>query len=84
MVLSLEQNSVPNSRHHADVDDRNKIQLLQHPPFLLDLSPEAYFFFWGVKEVLAGAVLTLESFKKIWEEVGQNINIEQFATAFRR
>jgi hypothetical protein len=28
----------------------NKIQLLQHPPDLPDLAPEAYFFFWGVKE----------------------------------
>jgi hypothetical protein len=61
----------------------NKIQLLQHPPYLLDLAPEAYFFFWGVKEVLAGAVLTLESFKKIWEGVSQNIDIDQFATAVR-
>jgi hypothetical protein len=36
-----------------------------------------------VKEVLAGAVLTLESFKKIWEGVIQNISIDQFAIAFR-
>ena len=62
----------------------NKIQLLQHPPYLLDLAPEAYFFFWGVREVLAGAVLTLESFKKIWGGVGRNIGIDQYATAFRR
>jgi hypothetical protein len=45
----------------------NKIQLLQHPSYLLDLASEAYFFFWGVKEVLAGDVLTLESSKKIWK-----------------
>ncbi len=62
----------------------NKIQQLQHPLYLLDLAPEAYFFFSGVKEVLAGAVLTLESFKKIWGGVGQNIDIDQFATAFSR
>ncbi len=62
----------------------NKIQLLQHPPYLLDLAPEACFFFWGVKEVLAGAVLTLEIFKKIWGGVGRNIGIDQFATAYRR
>jgi hypothetical protein len=43
----------------------NKILLLQHSPYLLDLAPEAFFFFWGVKEVLADDVLTLESFKKI-------------------
>ncbi len=61
----------------------NKIQLLQHPPYLLDLAPEAYFFFWGVTEVLAGAVLTLESFKKIWGGVGRNTGIDKFATAFR-
>ena len=60
----------------------NKIQLLQHPPYLLDLAPEAYFFFWGVKEVLAGTVLTLESFKKIFGGVGRNIDIYRFATAF--
>jgi hypothetical protein len=48
----------------------NKIQLLQHPPCLLNLAPEAYFFFWGVKEVLTGAVLALESFKKTWEGFG--------------
>jgi hypothetical protein len=60
----------------------NKIQQLQHPPYLLDLAPEAYFFFSGVKEVLAGAVLTLESFKKIWGGVGRNIDIDHFATAF--
>jgi hypothetical protein len=51
---------------------------------LLDLAPKAYFFFWGVKKVLAGAVLTLESFLKIWEEVGRNIGMDQFAIAFRR
>ncbi len=62
----------------------NKIQLLQHPPYLLDLAPEAYFSFWGVKLVLAGAVLTMESFKKIWEGVSRNIDIDQFATAARR
>jgi hypothetical protein len=62
----------------------NKIQLLQHPPYLLDLAPEAYFYFWGVKEVLAGALLTLESFMKIWEGVSRNIDIDQFATAVRR
>jgi hypothetical protein len=63
----------------------NKIQLLQRPHlYLLDLAPEAYFFFWGVKEVLAGTVLTLESFKKIWGGVGRNIGIDKFATAFRR
>jgi hypothetical protein len=62
----------------------NKIQLLQHPPYLLDLAPEAYFNFWSVKEVLAGALLTLESFKKIWEGVSRNINLDQFATAVRR
>jgi hypothetical protein len=63
----------------------NKIQLLQHPPpYLRDLAPQAYFFFWGVKEVLAGTVLTLESFKNIWGGVGQNIGIDQFATALRQ
>jgi hypothetical protein len=39
-----------------DVITANKIQLLQHPPYLLDLALEAYFFFWGVKEVQAGAL----------------------------
>jgi hypothetical protein len=62
----------------------NKIQLLQHPPYLLDLAPEAYFYFWGVKEVLAGALMTLENFKKILGGVSQNIDIDQFATAVRR
>jgi hypothetical protein len=51
---------------------------------LLDLAPEAYFYFWDVKEVLAGALLTLESFKKIWGGVSRNIDIDQFATAVRR
>jgi hypothetical protein len=60
----------------------NKILLLQHPPYWLDLAPEA-FFFWGVKEGLAGDVLTLESFKKIWEGVSGNIGIGHFAIAFR-
>jgi hypothetical protein len=51
---------------------------------LLDLAPEAYFYFWGVKEVLAGALLTMESFKKIWGGVSRNIDIDQFVTAVRR
>jgi hypothetical protein len=84
MVLSLEQNSGPDRRHHADVDDRQQDPAASAPPYLLDLAPEAYFFFLGVKEVLAGAVLTLESFKKIWGGVGRNIDIDQFATAFSR
>jgi hypothetical protein len=50
---------------------------------LLDLAPAAFFFSWGVKEVLAGDVLTLESFKKIWKGVSQNIGIDQFAITFR-
>jgi hypothetical protein len=62
----------------------NKIQQLQHPPYMLNLAPEAYFFFSGVKEMLAGAVLTLESFKKIWGGVGRNIDIDQFGTGFSR
>jgi hypothetical protein len=61
----------------------NKILLRQHPPYLLDLAPEAFFFFWGVKEMLAGDVLTLESFKKIWEGVSRNSGIDQFGIAFR-
>ncbi len=85
MVLSLEQNSGPYSRHHADVDDRQQDPAASAPPpHLLDLAPEAYFFFWGVKEVLAGTVLTLESFKKIWEGVSWNIDIDQFAADVRR
>jgi hypothetical protein len=43
---------------------------------LLDLAPDNYFFFWGVKEVLAGAVLTLQSFQKIREWVVRNIGID--------
>jgi hypothetical protein len=50
---------------------------------LLDLAPENYFFFWGVKEVLAGAILTLESFQKIGEGVVRNIGID-FPIAFRQ
>jgi hypothetical protein len=65
MVLSLEQKSGPHSRHRSMWMTANKIQLLQDPHYLLDLASEAYFFFWGVKEVIAGALLTLESFKKI-------------------
>ncbi len=62
----------------------NKIQLHQHPPpHLLELAPEDYFF-WRVKEVLAGAVLTPESFKKIWEVVIWDISIDKFAIVFRR
>ncbi len=84
MVLSLEQILVTTADIMLMWMSANKIQLLQNPPYLLDLAPEAYFFFWGIKEVLAGAVLTLESFKKIWEEVSRNIDIDQFATAVRR
>ena len=84
MVLSLEQNSGPYSRHHADVDDRQQDPAASAPPYLLDLAPEAYFFFSAVKEELAGAVLTLESFKKIWGGVSRNIDIDQLATAVRR
>jgi hypothetical protein len=61
----------------------NMILLLQHPSYWLDLAPEAFSFFWGVKGVLAGDFLTLESFKKIWEGVCQNIGIGQFAIACR-
>jgi hypothetical protein len=65
------------------VDDHQQDPTASAPPCLLDLAPETFFFFWGVKEVLAGYVLTLESFKKIWEGVSPNIGIDQFAIAFR-
>ncbi len=67
MVLSLEQNSGPHSRHRSDVGDRQQDPAASAPPppYLLDPASQAYFFFWDVKEVLAGDVLTLESFKKI-------------------
>jgi hypothetical protein len=45
----------------------NKIQLLQHPPDLLDLGPADYFLFHRAKEELADIVLTPESLKKIWK-----------------
>jgi hypothetical protein len=61
----------------------NKIQLLQHPPYLLDLAPADYFLFWRVKEKLAGIFLTPKSLNKIWEEVIQNIDIDEFVIAFR-
>jgi hypothetical protein len=47
-------------------------------------APEDNFFFWRVREVLAGAVLTLESFKKNWEGVIQNIGLDEFSIAFRQ
>jgi hypothetical protein len=76
LVLSLNQNSGPHSRHRFDVDDCQQDPAASAPPYLLDLAPEAFFFFWGVKEVLAGDDLTLESFRKIWEGVSQNIGID--------
>jgi hypothetical protein len=66
------------------VDDRQQDPAASAPPLLLDLAPEAYFFLWGVKELLSCAVLTLEIFKKIWEGVGRNIGIDQFIIAFRQ
>jgi hypothetical protein len=52
MVLSLEQwnkISVPTADIVQMWMTANKIQLLQHhplPPYLLDLAPDDYFFFW--------------------------------------
>jgi hypothetical protein len=59
----------PYHQHCLDVADRQQdtVQLLQQPPtlqYLLDLALEDYFFFWGVKEVLADAVLTLKSLRR--------------------
>jgi hypothetical protein len=62
----------------------NKIQLLQHLPYSLDVAPKDYFFFWRVKEVLADTVLTPESFKKIWEWVVRTIGIDKCVIACRR
>jgi hypothetical protein len=53
----------------------DKIQLLQHPSYLLDLAPADYFLFWMLKGELDG--LTLESIKKFWEGVLQNISIDE-------
>jgi hypothetical protein len=64
------------------VDDCQQDPTASAPPYLLDLAPEAFFFFWGVNEVLASDVLTLESFKKIWEGVSRIIGVDQFAIAF--
>ncbi len=61
----------------------NQVQVLEHPPYSLDLAPAEYLLFWRVKEELAGICLTPESLKKTWEGVVRSVGIDKFAAAFR-
>ena len=60
------------------------IQMIQHPPYLLDLAPADFFLFPKVKEQLAGITLTQQSFGPTWEWVLKSITAAEFATAFLR
>ncbi len=58
------------------------IQVLEHPPYSLDLAPADFFLFRRVKEALAGIMSDQESLKNAWEGVTRDIT--DYATAFRR
>ena len=60
------------------------IQMIQHPPYSLDLAPADFFLFPKVKEQLGGITLTQQSFQPTWERVLKSITAAEFATAFLR
>jgi hypothetical protein len=61
----------------------SQVQVLEHPPYSLDLAPADFLLFWRVKEELASIWLTPESLKKTWEEIVRSVGIDKFAAAFR-
>ena len=65
-----------NSRSPGD------IQVLPHPPYLLDLAPADFFFIPKMKEELAGCHMAHTSFKKAWEGVASSFTKDNFAVAF--
>jgi hypothetical protein len=57
------------------------IQVLEHPPYSLDLAPADFFLFRRVKEALKGITVDQDSLKNAWERVTRTITTKDFATA---
>jgi hypothetical protein len=62
----------------------HSVQVLRHPPYLLDLAPADFFLFRRVKDKLAGFTLDHSTLKKEREGVTRSISTEEFSSAFRR
>jgi histone-lysine N-methyltransferase SETMAR len=59
-------------------------RLIDHLPYLPDLSPADFFLFLTIKRQLAGKTLTQETFETMWEGAARTITEEDYAAAFRR
>ncbi len=60
-----------------------RFQVIEHPPYSLDLVRADFFLFPSVKRELAGKTLTQETLKKEWEGAFRTLSAADFATAFR-
>jgi hypothetical protein len=59
------------------------IQLLEHLPYLPDLTPADFFLFKRVKEAMEGITMDQEKLKNAWTVVTRNITADDYAMAFR-
>lgn len=66
------------------LDKKANVEMLEHPPYSLDLAPADYFLFPRVKADLAGDYMDEQTFKIKWDGAIRNINIEDFANAYRK
>ena len=60
-----------------------EVQVLEHPPFLPDLSPADFFYLPKLKEELGGISLTDGALRSTWEQASRTIAKEEFAVAFQ-
>ena len=67
----------------ADFLAGKSVQMLEHPPYSLDLAPADFWFFPRVKIALAGKTLSAETFKKESAGVTKMIPAEEYAAFFQ-
>ena len=68
----------------ADFLAGKSVQMLEHPPYRIDLALADFWFFPRVKIALAGKTLSAETFKKESAGVSKMIAAEEYAAAFQK
>ncbi len=85
VMVPLGQRASPYSCQREGVDGSEVDPVLEHSPYLPDLTlADDFFLFQRAKEALVGISLDQDSLKDAWEGVIRIITVEDFTKAFRR